>query len=95
MYRSLCDRGSLTDYVSLDVVQFNAGPPNPIAPCKKANMHGPTRFASVLQSEGTRTTYPAPVFLPADQIQVTFVPGGSISDLVRENSTDSAEYETV
>ena len=50
------------------------------------------RFApvSVTQSEGTQTTFEAPVFLPADQIVVEFVPDGSVSSLANENIQDKA-----
>ena len=55
-------------------------------------------FAFYTQSEGTRTTFEAPVFPPTDQIHVEFVPGGSVSSLAYENTNDkpnSARYEAV
>lgn len=56
------------------------------------------RFASAMQSEGTRTTVDVPVFLPADQILVEFVPGGSDSSVANKKIQDKANsigYETV
>jgi hypothetical protein len=48
------------------------------------------RFASVTQSDGTRTMSEAPAFLSADQIHVEFVPGRSISSFGLENANDKA-----
>jgi len=68
-------------------------------PCRRLNnAYSPMDFMSVTQSEGTRTTYEAPVLLPADQIQVDLVPGGSAFSLAHENVTDNADsagHETV
>ena len=53
-------------------------------------------FASFARSEGARTTYEDPAFLPTDQIKVEIVPGGSVSDLAHENTDykpDSVAYE--
>jgi len=90
MYRSLSDRGSFTEYESSHPVQSLSGPP--AMQCKVANVHSHMRFASVsvTRSEGTRTTFEAPVFLPADQIVVEFVPDGSVSSLANENIQDKA-----
>ena len=55
-------------------------------------------LASITQSEGTRTTHEVPVFLPADQIYLEFIPGASISSLMQENSEDgtvAAEFQAV
>ena len=55
-------------------------------------------FASVTQSEGTLSTSEAPVFLPANQIYVEFVPGRMTPDLAHENTKGWAAptaYETV
>jgi hypothetical protein len=58
-------------------------------------------FASgaVTQSEGTRTTtFETPVFLPADQIVVEFVPDGSASSIANDNiqhKANSVGYESV
>jgi hypothetical protein len=62
--------------------------------CRRGNFHDAMNFASFTQSEGTRTTYEDPAFLPTDQIKVEIVPGGS--DLAHENTDykpDSAAYE--
>ena len=51
------------------------------------------RFASVMQSDGTRTMSEAPVFIPADQIHVEtveFVAGRSTPSFAHENMKDKA-----
>jgi hypothetical protein len=58
-------------------------------------------FASAAHSNTTRTTFEAfeaPVFLPADYVQLEFVPGVSNPSLAHEstkNKTGSAGFETV
>jgi hypothetical protein len=53
------------------------------------------QFASVTpQSDGTRTMGEAPVFLPADQTLVEFVPGRSTPDLRHENPNDWSALTT-
>ena len=72
--------------------------PSKALKCREADIYSPVRFASIMRSEGTRTTDETPVFLPAGQIDEEFSPGGSICSLSRENTkdkTDSAGYETV
>jgi hypothetical protein len=71
---------------------------NPTTQCRRDNVHDAMHFASFTQSEGTRTPYEDQVFLPTDQIQVEWVPGGSVSNLSHENTNDkpdSARYEIV
>ena len=56
------------------------------------------QFASVTQSDGTRTMDGAPVFLPENQIYVEFVPGRSTPSLGQENTKGRAPptgYRTV
>ena len=71
----------------------------PPVPCRRLNnVSSPINFISVTRSEGSHTTYEAPVFLPADQIQVDFVPGGPAFSLAHENTrgdADSAGHEMV
>jgi hypothetical protein len=43
------------------------------------------RFASVTQSDGTRTMSEAPVFLPTGQIHVEFVPSKSTPTFAHED----------
>ena len=71
---------------------------NPTAQCRAGIVHDTMHFVFFTQSEGTRTTYEAPVFPPTDQIQVEFVPGGSVSGVEHENTNEkpnSTRYETV
>ena len=48
------------------------------------------QFASVTQSDGTRTMSEAPTFLPANQIHVEFVAGRSTPSFAHENMKDKA-----
>jgi hypothetical protein len=81
-----------TLFRSADLPQFSPETPVLSVPCRRLNnAYSPMDFMSVTQSEGTRTTYEAPVFLPADQIQVDLVPGGSAFSLAHENATDHAD----
>jgi len=98
MYRSLSDRGSFTHYESSEPPQFSSGASIPSAEGGRSNVHGPLRFHSVTQSEGSRTTYEGPVSLPVDYVQVEFVPNPLTSSLVRGESqgkTRSPGYEAV
>jgi hypothetical protein len=85
---------------SSDPPQFSSKAPNPTVQRSGTNIYGPVPLASARQSEGTQTTYGAPVFLrilPADQTHVEFVPGGSISSQGAKDKIDLAGYgyETV
>ena len=66
--------------------QLSPGSSIPTAQYRGANI----RFASVTQSDGTRTMSDASAFLPADQIHVEFDPGRSTSSLAHENTKDKA-----
>jgi hypothetical protein len=54
-------------------------------------------ISSVTRSDATQSTSETPVFLPAEQIQVGFIPGSSISNLAHDDMKDlakSAGYQT-
>lgn len=106
MYRSLSNRGSLSEYEyaspfpnfrpgscsqsgfptllaallplhrfrSPDLPQFQSGTSNLTAQRSGPDVLGPMQFASVTPSEGTWSMCEAPVFIPADQTQVEFIP---------------------
>ena len=76
---------------SPDPPQFPLAALNPTAQCKKGDGHDSMHFVSFTQSEGTQMTYDDPVFLPTDQIQVEFVPSGSVSSLSHENTSDKSD----
>jgi len=98
MYRSLSNRGSFTQYESSEPPQFSSGASIPSAEGGRSNVHGPLRFPSVTQSERTRTTYEGPAFLPADYVQVEFVPSPLTSGLARGDTqckSNSAGYAAV
>jgi hypothetical protein len=65
--------------------------PETSAQHKGVNLYGPMRFASVTQSEGTRTTYEPPPVLPIDHIQIELVPAGLLSSFAHEDVKDKAD----
>jgi len=101
MYRSLSDRGSFTEYVSSNPPQFPSVALCPAVQGRGGNVHDAMHFAPLEGTQGTRTTYEDPVFLPTDQVQVEFVrivPGGSVSGFAREstkNKPNSAAHGEV
>jgi len=88
MYRSLSDRGSFTRYEPSDPPQPSSGASNPTVPSRGSNV---VQISSVTQSEGSRTICEAPVFLPASQTLMDFVPDGSISRLAHEDAESKAK----
>jgi len=101
MYRSLSERGSLTEYTVSDRPQFSSGTSVPTAQSRGVNVYSPMNFTTATHSNTTRTTFEAfeaPVFLPANYVQVEFVPGVSNPSLAHEstkNKTGSAGFEMV
>ena len=90
--RIVLNTSSALPFRSSRPLRFPLGSSNPTTQCRGAtgNVHSHICFASVIQSEGTRTTSSAPAFSPVDQILVEFVPGGSGSNLTKEKIQDSA-----
>ena len=70
-----------------DPPQFSSGASNPTVPSRGSNV---VQVSSVTQSEGSRTICEAPVFLPANQILMDFVPDESRSGLAHEYSKVNA-----
>lgn len=70
-----------------DPPQFSSGASNPTVPSRGSNV---VQASSVTQSEGSRTICEAPVFLPASQMLMDFVPDGSRSGLAHEYSKVNA-----
>ncbi|KAH9961993.1 hypothetical protein BGW80DRAFT_1563901 [Lactifluus volemus] len=66
MYRSLCQYGSLTDFVSLEPSQIPPGASSS-NPQHRVTTHGPIHFASVTQSTGMGPTSDALVSMSTDQ----------------------------
>ncbi|KAH9170126.1 hypothetical protein EDB89DRAFT_2191177 [Lactarius sanguifluus] len=84
MYRTLSKRGSLTEYSS-EPPRNSSGLPF-------------STFQSRDPYNVRRTTTEAPVFVPADEIQVEFVPGASAASLAvppKTQSKDAVAYQTV
>ncbi|KAI0248178.1 hypothetical protein BJV78DRAFT_832257 [Lactifluus subvellereus] len=83
MYRSLCQHGCLTDFVSFEPPRVSPGT-STSNPQYRSATHGPIHFAVATQSSGTATTSDAPVFMPADHK----------SGFVHEATKKKAGYET-
>jgi len=78
--------------------RFSPGASNPTALYGGTNDHGSMHFMAVTQSERTQMTYNTTASSQTDEIQVEFVPGGSLSSLAHENTHDkpnSAAYKVV
>ncbi|KAH9044175.1 hypothetical protein EDB84DRAFT_1559033 [Lactarius hengduanensis] len=99
MYRALSKRGSLTEYSSEPPRNSSGLPFSTFQSRDPYNVRSPMHFApggTMSRSEGTTTE--APVFVPADEIQVEFVPGASVTSLAvpsKTQSKDTAAYQTV
>src|SRR6266853_2073832 len=75
----------------VNVPTFSSETSNTTAQRTETNDYFPMQFASAPQTNGTQAMYEAPVFVPADQIHVEFVPGGSIPSLAQENTKDNTD----
>ncbi|KAH8997695.1 hypothetical protein EDB86DRAFT_897693 [Lactarius hatsudake] len=99
MYRALSKRGSLTEYSSEPPRNSSGLPFSTFQSRDPYNVRSPMHFApggTMSRSEGTTTE--APVFVPADEIQVEFVPGASAASLAvppKTQSKDAVAYQTV
>jgi len=97
MYRSLTKQGSFTEYSS-DPPHFSPGLP-------VINLHreaytdsSPMQFATMgTTTRSERTMAEAPVFIPADQTHIEFIPGASSTSLAvpaKSHSKESITYQT-
>ncbi|KAI0258208.1 hypothetical protein BC834DRAFT_975362 [Gloeopeniophorella convolvens] len=80
MYRSLSNRGSFTEYVSpSDPAYFSSNIPSFGQSRRRGpiSTHTSIHFAPGPQAHSRGTISEAPVFVPADHIQLEFVPGAS------------------
>ncbi|KAI9442708.1 hypothetical protein H4582DRAFT_2073297 [Lactarius indigo] len=99
MYRALSERGSITEYSSQPPRNPSGLPFSTFQSRDPYNVRSPMHFApagTMSRSEGTTTE--APVFVPADEIQVEFVPGASAASLAvppKTQSKDVVAYQTV
>ncbi|KAI0246157.1 hypothetical protein BJV78DRAFT_1158090 [Lactifluus subvellereus] len=89
LYRSLCQHGSLTEYMTSELpgipisnTQYGAG-----------NVHSSIHFVAATQSNNTVSTSEAPTFIPKDTVQLRFTPGVSNPRLVHEKSEDKVGYD--
>ncbi len=80
--------------------QFSSELPVSNFQCRDSyNVHSPMHFApagTMSRSDGTMTE--APVFIPADGIQVEFIPGASATSLAvpaKTQSKNTVSYQTV
>ncbi|KAI0245061.1 hypothetical protein BJV78DRAFT_1365754 [Lactifluus subvellereus] len=93
MYRSLCQYGSFTEYVSTERPKVPPGTPMSYPENRITNVSGRIRFAAATQSNGTGTTSEAPVSMPADHVQSEFAPSVLNPKLVYEDTKEKVRYE--
>jgi len=95
MYRSLSKRGSLTEYSS-EPTHFSTGLPVINLQREVCSDNSPMHFATVdstSRSEGTMAE--APVFIPADEIGIEFIPGATVASLAVPAKSHSKDTITV
>ena len=90
--------GSLPSLRSSHPPRFSLGASNPIVLRGGSKGHGPMHIVSATQSGGTQMTHNATAVSQTDEIELEFIPGGSISSLAHKNTREknhSAVYEVV
>jgi len=92
LYRSLCQHGTLTEYVTSELPHFSPGRPISNAQYGTGNVRSSIHFVAATQSTNTVSTSEAPVFIPQDPVQLKFAPGASNPRLVHEKSEDKVGY---
>ncbi|KAI0246167.1 hypothetical protein BJV78DRAFT_194485 [Lactifluus subvellereus] len=93
LYRSLCQHGSLTEYMTSELPPSSPGRPISNAQYRAGNIHGSIHCAATSRSNNTVSTSEAPVFIPKDPVQLVFAPGASNPRLVHEKSDDEVGYD--
>ncbi|KAI0246154.1 hypothetical protein BJV78DRAFT_192681 [Lactifluus subvellereus] len=88
LYRSLCQHGSLTKYMTSELPHFSPGKPISNVQYGAGNVHSSIHFVAATESNNTVSTSEAPVFIPKDTVQLRFEPGASNPRLVHEKSED-------
>ncbi|KAI0255227.1 hypothetical protein BJV78DRAFT_752920 [Lactifluus subvellereus] len=94
LYRSLCQYGSLTEYMTFELPHSPPGRPisTSNAQYRAGNVHSSIRFAAATQSNNTVSTSETPVLIPKDPVQSRFDPGASNPRLAHEKSEDKVGY---
>ncbi|KAI0249136.1 hypothetical protein BJV78DRAFT_725091 [Lactifluus subvellereus] len=93
MYRSLCQHGSLTEYMTPELPHFSPGRPIFNAQSRPGSVHTSIHFVAATQSNDTLSTSEAPVLIQKDPVQLRFAPGASNPRLVHEMSEDKIGYD--
>ncbi|KAI0246162.1 hypothetical protein BJV78DRAFT_193727 [Lactifluus subvellereus] len=93
LYRSLCQHGSLTEYMTSELPHVSPGRPIFNTQYRAGNVHSSIHFAAATQSNNTVSTSEALVFIPKDPVQLGFAPGASNPRLVHERSDDKVGYD--
>ncbi|KAI0248148.1 hypothetical protein BJV78DRAFT_1156728 [Lactifluus subvellereus] len=77
LYRSLCQHGSLTEYMTSELPHSSPGRPISNAQYRAGNVHSSIHFVAATESNSTGSTSEAPGFIPKDPVQLRFAPGAS------------------
>ncbi|KAI0248167.1 hypothetical protein BJV78DRAFT_842672 [Lactifluus subvellereus] len=94
LYRSLCQHGTLTEYMTSELPHFLPGRPISNAQSRPGNVHSSSiHFVATTHSNNIVLTSEAPVFIPRGPIQLRFAPGASNPRLVHEKSEDRVGYD--
>ncbi|KAI0248210.1 hypothetical protein BJV78DRAFT_1284994 [Lactifluus subvellereus] len=93
LYRSLCQHGSLTEYMTSGLPHFSPGRPILNAQYRAGNVHSSIHVVVVTESNSAGSTSEAPVIIPEDPVQLRSDPGASNPRPVHEKSEDKARYD--
>ncbi|KAI0248152.1 hypothetical protein BJV78DRAFT_839789 [Lactifluus subvellereus] len=93
LYRSLCQQGSLTEYMTSELPHFSPGRPISNAQYRAGNVHSSIHFVAATPSNNTVSTSDAPVFIQKDPVQLRFAPVASNPRLVHEKSEDKVGHD--
>ncbi|KAI0248162.1 hypothetical protein BJV78DRAFT_1285029 [Lactifluus subvellereus] len=92
LYRSLCQHGSLTEYMTSELPNFSPGRPISNAQYRAGNVHSPIHVVVATESNSTGSTSEAPGFIPKDPVQLRFATGAL--NTRHEDMEDKVGYES-
>ncbi|KAI0248155.1 hypothetical protein BJV78DRAFT_839949 [Lactifluus subvellereus] len=92
LYRSLCQHGSLTEYMTSELPHFSPGIPISNAQYRPGNVHSSIHFVAATEPNSTWSTSEAPGFIPKDPVQLRFAP--SVSNPRHEDMEYRVRYES-
>ncbi|KAI0245775.1 hypothetical protein BJV78DRAFT_250237 [Lactifluus subvellereus] len=94
LYRSLCQHGSLTEYMTSELPHFSPERPISNAQYRAGNVHSSIHFAAAAQSNNTVSTSEAPVFIPKRPRTIEIRSRDINPRLMHEKSEDEVGYDS-